>query len=91
MRLRSGKIICSNIEKCDCERCKLNSYYITNIKKCSHKCCLEFTNKCCGCSDKRKISLDLYPKYIDQIGNQNIISRSFYYCPICREPAQLFL
>jgi hypothetical protein len=87
MKLRSGKIICfniENIENCECGKCKFYSNYKVTIKKCGHKCSLEFTDKCCACSDKRKISSNLYPKYVDQHGNLNIITRSFYYCPICK-------
>lgn len=86
MKLRSGKIVCCNIlnNNCDCEKCKFYSYYNHNIKECGHKCSLEFTNKCCACSDKRKISCNLYPIYVDQVGSINIINRSFYYCPVCK-------
>ena len=84
MHLRSGKIICYNIQNCECGKCKFYSNYKVTTKKCFHKCSLQFTNKCCACSDKRKISSNLYPKYVDQHGTLNIISRSFYYCPICK-------
>ena len=83
MKLRSGKILCYNIQNCTCEKCKFNCKF--NIKNCGHKCSLEFTDKCCACSDKRTISSNLYPKYVDQVGDVNVINRSFYYCPSCRK------
>ena len=77
MQLRSGKII--RYEK------------VVIIKKhdktkvCGHRCDLEFTRKCCECSDKRKRTANkLYPKYVDQVGYVYMNTRSADYCPICK-------